>query len=96
MRILILQGHPDTQSFCGNLALSYQQGAQSAGHECRLLHISELSFDPNLAHGYRQIQTLEPDLVKAQEWISWCEHLVIIYPIWWGQMPATLRWARAR
>jgi putative NADPH-quinone reductase len=91
MRIMIVQGHPDTESFCASLARSYQEGAQSAGHECRLLHVSELSFDSNLAHGYRQIQTLEPDLVKAQEWISWCEHLVVVYPIWWGQMPALFK-----
>jgi putative NADPH-quinone reductase len=91
MRILILQGNPSTESFCASLARSYQQGAQSSGHECRLLNISEIKFDSNLAQGYRQIQTLEPDLIKAQEWVSWCEHLVVIYPIWWGQMPALFK-----
>ncbi len=91
MRILILQGHPDKESFCSSLARSYQEGAQSAGHECRLLNIGELQFDSNLAHGYRQIQPLEPDLIKAQEWVKWCEHLVVIYPMWWGQMPALLK-----
>ncbi len=91
MRILIVQGHPDTESFCSSLARSYQEGAQSAGHECRLLNVGELQFDSNLAHGYRQIQPLEPDLIKAQEWVKWCEHLVVIYPRWWGQMPALLK-----
>ncbi len=91
MRILIVQGHPDTESFCSSLARSYQEGAQSAGHECRLLNVGELQFDSNLAHGYRQIQPLEPDLIKAQEWVKWCEHLVVIYPMWWGQMPALLK-----
>ncbi|MDQ3230231.1 MAG: NAD(P)H-dependent oxidoreductase [Pseudobdellovibrionaceae bacterium] len=91
MRILILQGHPDAESFCASLAGSYKEGALAAGHECRLLSLQDMKFDPNLAHGYRQIQELEPDLVKAQEWISWCEHLVVIYPIWWGQMPALLK-----
>ncbi len=91
MRILILQGHPDSESFCSSLARSYQEGAQSAGHECRMLNIGELQFDSNLAHGYRQIQPLEPDLIKAQEWVKWCEHLVVIYPMWWGQMPALLK-----
>ncbi len=91
MRILIVQGHPDTESFCSSLARSYQEGAQSAGHECRLLNVGELQFDSNLAHGYRQIQPLEPDLIKAQEWVKWCEHLLVIYPMWWGQMPALLK-----
>lgn len=34
---------------------------------------------------------LEEDLVKAQELIRWADHLVFVYPIWWGTMPAVLK-----
>jgi putative NADPH-quinone reductase len=34
---------------------------------------------------------LEPDLLAAWEKILWAEHLVWIYPIWWGSMPAILK-----
>jgi putative NADPH-quinone reductase len=34
---------------------------------------------------------LETDLVMAQEAIKWAEHLVFVYPIWWGTIPALLK-----
>jgi putative NADPH-quinone reductase len=44
-----------------------------------------------LHEGYARIQPLEPDLVAAQAAIIWAEHLVFVYPIWWGAMPALLK-----
>ena len=34
---------------------------------------------------------LEPDLLAAQADITWAHHLVWVYPIWWGAMPALLK-----
>ncbi len=90
-KIFILIGHPDTESFNRKLAESYAEGARSDGHEVRLTNLGDLSFDPILHRGYREIQELEPDLKKVQEDIKWCEHLVIIYPSWWSTMPAILK-----
>jgi len=50
-----------------------------------------MKFDPILWKGYKAIQELESDLKTAQENILWCEKWVIIYPIWWGSMPAILK-----
>lgn len=41
--------------------------------------------------GYRQRTDLEPDLLAAQEHIRWANHLVWIYPVWWGSLPALLK-----
>jgi len=41
--------------------------------------------------GYRKRNGLEPDLVKAQEKIQWADHLVWIYPVWWGSVPAIMK-----
>jgi putative NADPH-quinone reductase len=87
MRITILDGHPDQTSLTTALADAYALGAASGGHEVRRLVIRDLQFEPVL-RGYRQAGELEPDLRTAQQMISWCEHLVVCYPIWWGQMPA--------
>jgi putative NADPH-quinone reductase len=32
-----------------------------------------------------------PAIAEAQETIAWAEHLVIIYPLWLGAMPALLK-----
>jgi len=34
---------------------------------------------------------MEPDLRNAQELIVWAEHIVFIYPTWWGTVPALLK-----
>jgi putative NADPH-quinone reductase len=90
-RILVVLGHPDAASFNGALATTYADAARNAGAEVETIHLADLQFDPVLHHGYRQVQPLEPDLVKAQELIRWCSHLVVVYPIWWGGPPALLK-----
>lgn len=90
-RILVILGHPDRVSLCGALAESYAQGAQEGGAEVEILRLGELEFDPVLHQGYQKIQPLEPDLQRAQERITWAQHLVLVYPTWWGGPPALLK-----
>jgi len=87
-KILVIQAHPDPESFNAALAKAYIQGAEKTGAEVKLLVISELKFDPVLRFGYRKRTELEPDLVQAWEWISWADHLVWVHPVWWGGLPA--------
>jgi putative NADPH-quinone reductase len=97
MRIFILLGHPDKETLSGEFADAYEKAAVSAGHEVRRLNIGDLQFDPILHKGYKVIQEYEPDIKTVQENISWCEHFVLVYPNWWGSMPALLKgfWDRA-
>lgn len=90
-KIALILGHPDRDSFCGAIADTYVQNAQDAGHEVRSFYLGELDFDPVLRHGYRQRQNLEPALEQVQQAISWAEHVVLVYPVWWGSMPALLK-----
>lgn len=90
-KILVVLGHPDTESLCGALARAYIDGATAAGSETRELELGDLKFDPVLWNGYNRIQELEPDLVKAQELIQWSDHIVFVYPNWWGTMPALMK-----
>lgn len=91
-RILIILGHPDSDtSFCAALAHHYLQGASANGADIRELHLGTLQFDPILRKGYRGSQGLENDLQQAQEDIQWAEHLVFVYPTWWGTIPALLK-----
>jgi putative NADPH-quinone reductase len=89
--ILIILGHPDSDSFCAALAGAYRKGAGNTGAEIRELKLGELKYDPVLWKGYNRFQALEPDLVEAQALISWSSHLVFVYPNWWGSMPALMK-----
>lgn len=90
-RITLVLGHPDAGSYCGALADTYAQAARQAGHEVKLIRLGELDFDPVLHQGYKTVQPLEPDLQAAQAAITWANHLVFVYPLWWGAMPALLK-----
>lgn len=90
-KILVILGHPQAQSFGGALAAAYVEGARASGAQLRELHLGELKFNPVLAVRPDQPPELEPDLKQAQEDIRWAEHLVFVYPIMWGTLPALLK-----
>ncbi|MBY0085576.1 NAD(P)H-dependent oxidoreductase [Brevibacillus sp. M2.1A] len=91
MNILVIIGHPDPESYCSALAHAYMKGATGKAAQIRTIDLSQIAFDPNLKYGYRKRTELEDDLKEAQELIRWADHLVIVYPTWWGTMPAILK-----
>jgi len=90
-RILMIFGTPKSNSLCQALGEAYAHGARSEGHVVRQLKLGEMTFDPVLRDGYDQSQTLEADLLEAQRQIHWAEHLLFVYPVWWGGLPALLK-----
>lgn len=90
-KILVINGHPDAESFNHALADAYVKGAQESGADIAVIDIRTLSFNPNLQYGYRQRTELEPDLLNAQQKILWAEHIVFIHPLWWGSYPAIMK-----
>ena len=90
-KILIINGHPDKQSYNFALADAYKKGALASSAEVKQINIRELDFNPNLQFGYRKRTELEPDLLQAQEQIKWADHLVWVYPVWWGSVPALMK-----
>ncbi len=66
-RVLVLDGHPDATSLCAGLASAAAEAAQARGAEVRLMHLSALACDPNLAGGYKTRQEMEPSLVAFLE-----------------------------
>jgi NAD(P)H dehydrogenase (quinone) len=87
-KILILQSHPNPESFCVALGQAYKSTAITNGAEVHEIVIPDLHFDPNLKYGYSQRTELEADLLDAWKKIQWAEHIVFIHPLWWGSMPA--------
>jgi len=90
-RVLLILGHPRTESLCGALAAAYQEGAEQAGAEVRRLSLAELAFDPHVRTVSPREQALESDLERALALIHWAEHVVLVFPGWWGTGPALLK-----
>jgi putative NADPH-quinone reductase len=91
--ILILNGHPDAAStgLCHALASAYEDGARSAGHAVRRLDVAKLDF--GLLHSQAAFEKDAPPaaIAAAQESIRWSNHVVVIFPMWLGDMPAVLK-----
>lgn len=91
MRTLVIMGHPRIDSLCAAIASSYYKGAKDAGSHVMLLLITDLRFDLNVNHSSPHLQPDEPDLTHARDLVKWADHLVFVFPTWWGTMPALLK-----
>ncbi len=90
--VLIVDGHPDRDParFGHALADAYRRAAEGAGHPVRTIRLAEIEF-PWL-HSAAEFAAPPPEIVMAQqEHFRWADHLVLIYPLWLGSMPAILK-----
>lgn len=91
-KIAIIDGHPDPARgrYVNALADAYEAGAARGGHEVNRINLSGLEF-PILRSAAQWADAVPPALKFAQEAIGWADHLVILYPLWLGAMPAHLK-----
>lgn len=91
MKILVIQGHPDSESFTHDNAMNYLKHAQALGHETELIDLSDTDFEPVLRFGYRQHMDDESFPKKAQALIKEADHIAFFFPIWWSSEPSILK-----
>jgi putative NADPH-quinone reductase len=92
-KITILQGHPDPSMdhYCHAIADAYAAAAMAAGHTVRRIDIAALDF-PLLTSKLDFYEGTTPDeLLDAQAAIGWAEHVVLVFPLWLGGMPAIVK-----
>ena len=91
--ILVVQSHPDcgTRHLCHALAQAYVDGARGAGHAVETVEPARLDFP--LLHSAREWQQgpVPETLLPAQQALARASHLVLVYPLWLGDMPALLK-----
>lgn len=92
-RILILDGHPDPsgERFVHALVEAYQEGATMGKHEVLCIRLADLQFP--LLRTQAEYEHGEPvnSIRRCQAAIEWASHVVIVYPLWLGSMPAMLK-----
>lgn len=92
-RIVIIQGHPDPggHHFGNALADAYAEGAIEAGHQVERIEVAQLDF-PLLRSKEAFDSESPPAAIRpVQGAIGAADHLVILYPLWLGTMPALLK-----
>jgi putative NADPH-quinone reductase len=92
-RIAIVQGHPDpsTHHLDRLLADAYASGATAAGHDVRAIDLATLDFPLLRSADDFERGDPTPAIRACQESLAWADHLVIVYPLWLGDMPALLK-----
>ncbi len=92
-KILIIDGHPDPSDgrLCHSLADAYADGAYGAEHEVKWLKVAELDFPLLRSKSEFNEGPVPITLKDAQEKILWANHILIVYPLWLGTMPALLK-----
>lgn len=93
MNILIVNGNPDRGAprFSDALINAYATAARNAGHAVEILKVAELDFPVLRSKGSWESATPSPDILAAQAAVQRAEHLLFVYPLWLGDLPALLK-----
>ena len=92
-RIVVLDAHPDADPghFVHALAQAYADAAVGAGHSVRKVELAALDF-PVLRKPADWLEGRPPPAIATlQTDLQWAEHLVVLYPLWLGDVPALLK-----
>ena len=94
-RILVIDAHPDPDParFCHALADVYAESAVGAGHAVERLALSAIDIPVLSSRADWEDGEASPAIREAQAMIARAEHLVILFPLWLGDVPALFyRW----
>lgn len=92
-RILVINAHPDRSHhhLCASFVEAYVEGASSAGHEIRRIDLAGFRFPMLQSQTEFESGKVPEELGIAVENVLWAEHLVFVFPLWLGTMPALLK-----
>lgn len=90
--VLIIQGHPDASEkhLCHAIAEVYRLSAQAHGHSVDVIDIAELDIPFLRSKAEWEGDDMPPFVIGNQDAIKAADHLVLIYPLWMGSIPALL------
>lgn len=92
-RVAVFLAHPDPSPdrLCRVLATAYADSAAEAGHTVRFFDLAGIDIPYMRSKAEYDSGTVPAQLVEAAESIRWAEHVVFVFPLWLGTMPALLK-----
>lgn len=94
MKHLIIFAHPNQESLNAMLQQTVVEHLTSKGHEVQIRDLYALNFNPVLSLEDLKNQgkgIVAEDVKIEQEFITWADSIILIYPIWWTGLPAILK-----
>ena len=94
MKNLIVYAHPNSGSLNHFFKQTVLESLQESGEEIAIRDLNEINFNPVFSledmNGQR-MGTVADDVKTEQDFITWADRIIFIYPIWWTGMPAIMK-----
>ncbi|CAA9196609.1 FMN-dependent NADH-azoreductase [Flavobacterium bizetiae] len=94
MKNLIVYAHPNSGSLNHFFKRTVLLSLQKSGAEIKVRDLNQINFNPVLSlddmNGQRMGKVAD-DVKKEQDFITWADRIIFIYPIWWTGMPAIMK-----
>lgn len=94
MKNLIVYAHPNSGSLNHFFKQTVLESLQESGEEIAVRDLNEINFNPVLSledmNGQRMGKVAD-DVQTEQDFITWADRIIFIYPIWWTGMPAIMK-----
>ncbi|MBP1223536.1 NAD(P)H-dependent oxidoreductase [Flavobacterium sp. 1355] len=94
MKNLIIYAHPNSGSLNHFFKQTILETLQESGEEIEVRDLYEINFNPVLSlndmNGQR-MGKVAPEIQTEQDFITWADRIIFVYPIWWTGMPAIMK-----
>ncbi len=92
MRKLIIIAQPSSKGFTYEILNTYKKKSQELGDRVRVIDLyKKKNYQPYLEFQNMKKLYDDPNRERFQKNIKWADEIVLIFPIWWGYMPAILK-----
>lgn len=94
--LLVVLGHPRSDSLCGALADAYVAAARAEGATVTVRRLGEADFDvasrePALLRWSADQPDREAEVEVMIDEVRAADHVVLVFPQWWGTYPGVLK-----
>ncbi|WP_261305488.1 NAD(P)H-dependent oxidoreductase [Paenibacillus andongensis] len=90
MNHLIIYTHPRKSSFNHAILDAVTESYLQVGDGVIVRDLYGMGFQPALGSS-EMLGGVGEDIVREQAYVSWADHVVFIYPLWWTGLPAMLK-----
>ena len=103
MKTLIVFYHPYNGSYCNAILNAVQEGLTKGEHSHKTIDLGKDGFDPVMRAkdlkafviygrtGDITHSDVDPIVIQYKRKLEWAERLVMIFPIWWMNLPAMMK-----
>ncbi|TPG38126.1 NAD(P)H-dependent oxidoreductase [Flavobacterium pectinovorum] len=94
MKNLIIYAHPNSASLNHFFKETVVESLEKSGQEVVVRDLNQINFNPVFSledmNGQRMGKVVN-DVQTEQDYITWADQLIFVYPIWWTGMPAIMK-----